>query len=259
MTKDNAAACMPVKQRLSVLALGWTLLLLATAAFLGAEDLRTTFNSDIYYLPVLVKDVLHMGGSLAEWRLPPAPYFFPDLPLFLAARFVTGSAIAGLALAGASHYIIFIGGWFALAGRFARNENSRFASQTAVLALGILGMVLGSLRYVAYASTQITVHFGVMAVAPWVILLADIFLSGEKRRNRALAGVTLFFVTGALTASDMLSVTQILMPSLCAMLLLAITAKASWKTISIAWLSMGSGAAVGANMLRWFGKASLDY
>ncbi len=42
-------------------------------------------HSDALYLPVLFEDVLRRGGSLGDWFLTPAPYFFPDFPLYLLA------------------------------------------------------------------------------------------------------------------------------------------------------------------------------
>jgi hypothetical protein len=35
------------------------------------------------YLPALFRDVLGVGGKFSDWYLTPAPYFFPDYPLFL--------------------------------------------------------------------------------------------------------------------------------------------------------------------------------
>lgn len=39
-------------------------------------------NSDTLFLPSLLTDVFSNGGSLSDWSLPPAPYFFPDLTVF---------------------------------------------------------------------------------------------------------------------------------------------------------------------------------
>jgi len=47
------------------------------------------FNSDAMYLPTLFADVLAGNGAIDHWYLTPAPYFFPDYPLFLLAYLAT--------------------------------------------------------------------------------------------------------------------------------------------------------------------------
>ena len=42
-------------------------------------------NSDLLYLPALFADVLSGGGRIADWYLTPAPYFFPDYPIYFGA------------------------------------------------------------------------------------------------------------------------------------------------------------------------------
>jgi len=43
------------------------------------------FNADALYLPTLMADLLGGGGALRDWYLTPAPYFFPDMPMFALA------------------------------------------------------------------------------------------------------------------------------------------------------------------------------
>jgi len=45
-------------------------------------------HSDALYLPVLFDDLLKRGGSLSDWLLTPAPYFFPDMLVYLPAWLV---------------------------------------------------------------------------------------------------------------------------------------------------------------------------
>lgn len=47
------------------------------------------FNSDSMYLPTLFADVLAGDGAIDHWYLTPAPYFFPDYPIFLLAYLAT--------------------------------------------------------------------------------------------------------------------------------------------------------------------------
>lgn len=49
-------------------------------------------DSDALYLPILFKNILAQHGSIKDWYLTPAPYFFPDFLIFLQA-YVLGATI----------------------------------------------------------------------------------------------------------------------------------------------------------------------
>lgn len=51
----------------------------------GSPIQANLFNADALYLPTLFSDLFSNGGSLKDWFLTPAPYFFPDYPIFLFA------------------------------------------------------------------------------------------------------------------------------------------------------------------------------
>lgn len=55
---------------------------LVTAYMAGHSAVEYLFNSDELYLPTVFSDVLAKGGHMADWFLPPAPYFFPDYPMY---------------------------------------------------------------------------------------------------------------------------------------------------------------------------------
>src|SRR5262245_40753109 len=48
----------------------------------GQWDTSTILSSDALYIPRFYRDVL-AHGSVADWNLPPNPYFFPDMLLFI--------------------------------------------------------------------------------------------------------------------------------------------------------------------------------
>jgi hypothetical protein len=65
----------------------WSLPLLATLRFfnqlLDHQSYTTLFfSADALFLPTLYHDLFVWGGKLQDWILPPAPYIFPDMPLF---------------------------------------------------------------------------------------------------------------------------------------------------------------------------------
>ncbi|MCP3972210.1 MAG: hypothetical protein GY717_18185 [Rhodobacteraceae bacterium] len=49
---------------------------------------RLVFNSDALYLPALFTDLFEKAGSIQDWHLTPAPYFFPDFPMYGLAHFL---------------------------------------------------------------------------------------------------------------------------------------------------------------------------
>ena len=42
------------------------------------------FDSDALYLPTLFSDIFANNGQIKDWFLTPAPYFFPDFPMFFS-------------------------------------------------------------------------------------------------------------------------------------------------------------------------------
>lgn len=244
--------------RYGVLLLGWLVLALSAASFLVRHDLRLTFNSDIYYLPMLVKDVSQLGGSLPEWSLPPAGYFFPDLILYALFHAITGNAVASLTLCGAAAYLLFAGGWICLARRTASSPNASFAAQAAVLFTCALGLSLESLQFAAFWSMQLTMHFGVIAAAPWFLVLAhsSVTARGPAGRWASLAGLGL--MAGGLAASDLLCLSQVLLPASAALLLLWIFAEWRFFRILPAMLAMAAGTAAGLFAPRLAGGSALS-
>jgi len=68
---------------LAWLAMAMTALVLAYRA--GHPLQAYLFHADSLYLPTLFANLFAGSGSLSDWYLTPAPYFFPDYPLYLVA------------------------------------------------------------------------------------------------------------------------------------------------------------------------------
>lgn len=66
------------------------LIVFSIATFLTTSNLDPhLFNSDALYLPVLMNNLIHQNGSLSDWYLTPAPYFFPDMLVFYISAMAT--------------------------------------------------------------------------------------------------------------------------------------------------------------------------
>lgn len=73
---------------------GLFLLFLAVFAQVNQQELSTHFfNSDTLYQPSLYRDLFEHANKLSDWRLNPAPNFFPDMALYSSLMFVTNSDI----------------------------------------------------------------------------------------------------------------------------------------------------------------------
>ena len=59
------------------------------------EEMGIFFNSDTLFPAALYKDLIHRGGSLNDWNLPPPPYFFPEWPLYFADQRACAKSLLG--------------------------------------------------------------------------------------------------------------------------------------------------------------------
>ncbi|NPC87214.1 hypothetical protein HPC49_54685, partial [Pyxidicoccus fallax] len=72
----------------------------------GTLEPETFFNADALYLPALYRDIVGLGGSWSGWRLTPAPYFFPDMPLYFASEALSGSLTRGVLVFAAAQLVL---------------------------------------------------------------------------------------------------------------------------------------------------------
>jgi hypothetical protein len=94
----------------SIIAIGTYVLLVATVLItIDDPGFRGSFfSADDLYLPTLFEDLFRWGGRLRDWRLTPAPYYFPDMLLYAAARVATGSIEWSQYLTGIAQVALFV-------------------------------------------------------------------------------------------------------------------------------------------------------
>ena len=161
-------------------------------------------NSDAFYLPVLFDDLLARGGSLADWYLTPAPYFFPDFPLyFLAWLGATGAfgqvTLFALLQVASTGIALFLLARPALAsGRLL-----------AAAELTVLFVWLGLHAYGPYVYLFSSAHhYGAFVAA---LLLLALWLGRDARPGRAGSAMLALLVFLA-TLSDALFLVQAVVP-----------------------------------------------
>jgi len=172
-------------------------------------------HSDALYLPVLFEDVLRRGGSLGDWFLTPAPYFFPDFPLYLLA-WLGGAGVFAQTTLFALLQSVFMAGALLLLARQALT-GARVAASAALAILFVwLGLHADDPFVRLFSSAH---HYGAFICA---LLLAALWLGldagQDGKRGRIAAGVlvALVYLT---TLSDALFLVQAVMPLLAAALL----------------------------------------
>jgi hypothetical protein len=174
-------------------------------AYLGGHDLRSgLLHADALYLPTLFHDLLHAGGRLSDWYLTPAPYYFPDYPLYLAAyALAPDSYLQVLVFALLQCGVLLAGSW-ALARRFAPGAALPCAAFSLVL---LLGLALSAQEPFVLLLSNAS-HFGAFLAAVLCVLAWLRFEDTGARGALWLAGALAF----ATTLSDSLFLLQAALP-----------------------------------------------
>lgn len=172
-------------------------------------------HSDALYLPVLFADVLEHGGRLRDWFLTPAPYFFPDMPLYWLAwlgsdgiaRQTTSfallqSILTALALYAVAHQVL--------------SRNRLLAAATLATLFIWLGLHAGDPFVRMFGSAH---HYGAFVAA---LLLMAAWLRQEGQDTPGLAApmaVAIAALVFLSTLSDALFLAQTVIPLLAALLI----------------------------------------
>ena len=198
--------------------------------YLSGHPLRAgLLNADALYLPTLFDDLLAGGGRLADWYLTPAPYFFPDYPLYLAAWWLAPSSYYQIIVFGILQCTLLLGAVALL----ARALGNPAPLAGAALSLTLFGWLAASGREPFVLLLSNAYHFGGFVNA---LLLAAAWLRFEATGARALLGlVWLLAFLG--TLSDSLFLLQAALPLACAASarILAEPIQAAGRRLLLAW------------------------
>lgn len=184
------------------------LLSVAVQYLCGGVSQEAFFSSDALYLPVLFSDLFSADGSLSDWFLTPAPYFFPDYIVFLPAYFLGGEGAYGqilvFALLQASLTLLAI--W--LLARCVLDKNSFFVAVMVWVQLIWLALTSGGVFSLSLISAF---HFGIFLAS---IFFVALWLRPEtKHGSRGL--IACAFMAGLTflsTLSDSLFFVQVVAP-----------------------------------------------
>jgi hypothetical protein len=166
------------------------------------------FNADALYLPTLFADLIGKRGHVGDWFLTPAPYFFPDYPMFLLAYVVgSGPYYQILSFALLQVTLTFVAIWL-----LAREL-------IGARALSVAGLITVTLVWLALSSVEPFVlllasafHYGIFLTS---LLLVALWLRGIGPQPKPPhAGMVLMMAALAFfsTLSDSLFVVQLVVP-----------------------------------------------
>lgn len=172
-------------------------------------------HSDALYLPVLFEDVFRRGSSFSDWYLTPAPYFFPDMLIYLAAWLAGGDAFRQTLLFALLQTALAGGALYFLARRALARDRMLAAATVAILLIW-LGLHAGDPFVRLFSSAH---HYGAFLVA---IVMAALWLGLDAGRGPlpgrpAAAAIAVLAWLTAL--SDALFLVQAVLPLLAAALL----------------------------------------
>jgi hypothetical protein len=167
------------------------------------------FISDLLYIPALFEDVTRWSGNIADWRVPPSPYYFPDIPLYAAVRSLGLSIEWSQYVSGVGLLILCIWSGRRAIVTAAPGLKEASACIAALAAVGI-GLLNGHTVNWFAQLTVISVHGGAVVGAFGVLALCF----ARRRFNLLLYGA-LAALAFAMGASDALYLASCAVPLLC--------------------------------------------
>lgn len=196
-----------------------------------AVDTEFFFSSDALYLPALYDNVVEQGGRLKQWYLTPAPYFFPDWPLYFGLRWLAGGTYIAMAAMMAAQAAAL---WL-LAALTAR----RYAAPPQALAAATLATVVAcqaaAAGYFPYTYIMLgSYHFGTFLLVLAGLLALLPLLHARPVTRGAQAGLALLVAVTVL--SDRLYGLQFVLPAL-GLLLLMRDRVPNWRRLCAALLA----------------------
>jgi len=186
------------------------------------------FHSDSLYLPALFADLVGGSGRLADWYLTPAPYFFPDFPIYLVAYLVGQGAYQQILAFALLQVILTFAALYFIVRASAERHHLATASLIAVALVWL--SVNAAEPYVEILTSAY--HFGAFLsglafVAFWLALERD---GKDLPDRRALAGMcVLAFLT---SLSDNIFLVQTVVPFFVTWMLTRVP-RGGWRALGV--------------------------
>lgn len=179
------------------------------------------FNSDALYLPTLFADIFQNNGQIKDWFLTPAPYFFPDYPVFMLA-YLMGmtpySQIISFALIQTT--LTFFAIW--LVARVTTNVHSFIVASVALIVL--IWLALSSGEPFAFILNS-AFHYGAFLSAILLVALWIKFNNEDKSKKNKVIFFFIAAITCVTTLSDNILLVQFIAPVIATQVLTSIAVR----------------------------------
>lgn len=173
------------------------------------------FTSDALYLPTLMADLLAHGGRMADWFLTPAPYLFPDYPLFVLAYWLGLDAYGQIVIFSLIQTVVTCGVIWFLAREVAP-ARPLVAAVAASIALVWLALNSADSFFTSLANAF---HYGIFLCALVFIALWLRRDRTEQARTRTVMLLAMSALAFLSTLSDKLFLVQVIAPFIATALL----------------------------------------
>jgi hypothetical protein len=182
-------------------------------------------NSDALYIPTMVDDVVSRSGSIQQWHLTPAPYFFPDGLIYLLVSLVGIRPYPGIYVYSILQYLATVFFVYQIYRVFNKQKSSGAAALAAVI-LAVLALFVGDNITLSTTGNTFSFilttafHYGsflASLIAFWVSI--KYLTDGDSSKSRIYLPLTLTVVCAAATLSDSLFIVQFTAPILGALAL----------------------------------------
>jgi len=221
------------------------IVLMLTIAYLGliyfSYDLQRfsmLFNADSLYLPTLLDNLLYGHGAWKDWTLPPAPYFFPDLPLYFIAYVITKDVYL-------AHFIFaLLQGLLVLF--FLYGINRLFFSRTQALLHSVLVLALMYLSVLGHPTIHAIVsghHFGAFLAILMGLYVFARWLDVDGRSHSL--SIILIILIGLTVASDKLFIVQFVLPLILTITILRLLTVTTNRVFLLTFVVATSGLILG--------------
>jgi hypothetical protein len=222
----------------------------------GTLDPNSLFTADNLYLPTLYRDLFEEGGRWAGWMLTPAPYFFPDMPLYFLLDAVTGSFVYAIL----AYALVQLALWVLAAQCLVRAVVPREAAamgQLLAVVMVIMPLILFAegrfppMRYTLLSAF----HFSVVLMAMVALVHALRTFEGGSKLAPWLLGA----VCCLMTASDRLFVIAFTVPAGVGFAVLAgMRRPVPWRRLAVMLGVLSVGTLVGLRLARKLTRRRLD-
>jgi len=197
-------------QKAIALALLVSSLVNVIVSYLGGHSVRAYLieNSDLLYLPTLFSDLISRGGSISDWFLTPAPYFFPDYPVYFISYLLGSETYRRIAMFSVAQTTVTFCAIWLLARRVSK---SQAFIQAVTITIGLIWLALkaGEPFVILLASAS---HYGSFISA---IIFAALWIQYETSQEQPRKGVLLSIVCTVAflaTLSDNFFIVQVIAP-----------------------------------------------